>query len=99
MVCWTGITMFRAFMKAIPFFVLLILLPVMVFVAQKGYQLTSRAREVPASIVVDTSRVLGPLPGTWKALAQGGEEQGVQMLSNVITQTSELSPRYIRIDH
>lgn len=86
-------------MKVIPFLFLLLLLPVVVFLAVQGGQIISRAHETPANILVSTNTITGPLPHTWNALAQGGEEKGVPMLGNVITQTTALSPRYIRLDH
>lgn len=78
---------------------LLLLLPLMVYVVQKEQTYTSRAIEEPANIVIDVKEITGPLPHTWQALAQGGEEQGVRMLENVVQPVSVLSPRYIRIDH
>ncbi len=91
--------MFREYMKAVPFLLLLLLLPVLVFLSDQSQQIIGRAREVPANIFVDVNAASGPLPFTWKALAQGGEEKGVPMLGNVVAQTTTLSPRYIRIDH
>src|SRR3989344_5452621 len=90
-------TMRQGYMKAVPFFLLLLLLPLVIFLTETGSRLTSRAREVPANIIVDATNVTGPLPFTWKALAQGGEEQGVRMLGNVVNQTALLEPRYIRL--
>ncbi len=52
-----------------------------------------------ANIRVDASRVITPLSYSWNALAQGGEEIGVQMLRPVIPQIQDLHPRYIRLDH
>lgn len=87
------------FMKAAPILLLLLFLPVLVFVAERGQHYIGRAREIPANIVIETNNITGPLPHNWKALAQGGEEKGVRMLANVLSDTAELSPRYIRIDH
>ena len=86
-------------MKVLPFLFLLLLLPVVVVLAVQSQKIISRARETPANILVNTNTVVGPLPHTWKALAQGGEEKGVAMLGNVIPQTTALTPRYIRLDH
>lgn len=86
-------------MKVLPFLFLLLLLPVVVFLTVQGGKIISRAHETPANILVNTNTVSGPLPHTWNALAQGGEEKGVAMLANVIPQTTALSPRYIRLDH
>ncbi len=64
-----------------------------------SFQYLSRAAYVKANIVVDAARTSGPFPDRWKALAQGGEEAGVQMLQPVVPQIAELYPRYIRLDH
>ena len=79
-------------------FFLLALLPLLLASVKKVRTYLSRARGVPANIIVDTSQVLGPLPHNWQFLAQGGEEAG-RMLFPVISEISELSPKYIRIDH
>lgn len=78
---------------------LLVILPLLLVSVQTTKEYLSKAVEQKAQIYIDTARVIGPLPQTWRALAQGGEEKGVRMLANVIGQTSELAPRYIRIDH
>lgn len=52
-----------------------------------------------ANIVIDTKKIVGPMPFNWKALAQGGEEAGVQMLANVVRPVAEIGPHYIRLDH
>lgn len=91
--------MYHQSMKALPFLLLLLMLPVLVFLTETGQKLVGRAHEEPANIYVDLHNVSGPLPYTWKALAQGGEEAGVDMLSNVVPQTAALAPRYVRIDH
>ncbi len=59
----------------------------------------SRAAAIKANIIVDINKTSGPFPDRWKALAQGGEESGVRMLENVVSQVSGLYPRYIRLDH
>ncbi|KKQ24513.1 MAG: hypothetical protein US40_C0003G0055 [Candidatus Roizmanbacteria bacterium GW2011_GWC2_37_13] len=64
-----------------------------------SFQYLSRAAAIKANIVVDVAKTSGPFPDRWKALAQGGEESGVRMFENVISQVSELYPRFIRIDH
>lgn len=78
---------------------LLIILPLLLISVQTTKEYLSKAAEQKAQIYIDTKKTVGPLPQTWHALAQGGEEKGVRMLANVIGKTSELSPRYIRIDH
>ena len=77
----------------------LFILPLMIFVIQRGQTFRAKAKEEPANILIDVQEVTGPLPHTWQALAQGGEEYGVRMFENVIGPVSVLSPRYIRIDH
>ncbi len=64
-----------------------------------SFRYFSRAASIKANIVVDVTKTFGPFPDRWKALAQGGEESGVRMLENVVSQVSGLYPRYIRIDH
>ncbi|MCL5095914.1 MAG: glycosyl hydrolase [Patescibacteria group bacterium] len=77
---------------------LLLMLPLLVFLAQKTQKYLSRATGTPAKIIVDTQTNLGPLPEPWKALAQGGEEKE-KMLTSTIPLVKALSPQYIRIDH
>lgn len=86
------------FLSLIFLLLLLVLLPFLVVSAQKVQKYLSEATGIPANIIVDTSRVLGSLPHNWQFLAQGGEEAG-RMLFPVISEISELSPKYIRIDH
>src|SRR3989344_5400805 len=64
-----------------------------------SFQYFSRAAAIKANIVVDATKTSGPFPDRWKALAQGGEESGVRMLENVVSQVAGLYPRYIRLDH
>ncbi|MEK7633758.1 MAG: hypothetical protein AAB437_02850 [Patescibacteria group bacterium] len=64
-----------------------------------SFQYFSRAAAVKANIIIDATKTSGPFPDRWKALAQGGEESGVRMLENVVSQVSGLYPRYIRLDH
>jgi hypothetical protein len=40
----------------------------------------------------------GPLPQTWRVIAQGGEE-GRRTFMNVRDELRELAPKYVRIDH
>ncbi len=63
------------------------------------FQYVSRAAAIKANLLVDVKNTRGPFPDRWKALAQGGEEQGVRMLENVVPQVAQLYPRYIRLDH
>ncbi|OGK14988.1 hypothetical protein A2774_01065 [Candidatus Roizmanbacteria bacterium RIFCSPHIGHO2_01_FULL_39_12c] len=62
-------------------------------------QYLSVAAPIKASLVIDVKKISGPIPGRWKALAQGGEEKDKRMLADVVPQISALYPRYIRIDH
>ena len=78
---------------------LILILPLLIFAVTMRQQLVGRAGEVRARIEIDTQTITGPLPQTWRALAQGGEVKGERMLANVVPQIIELSPRYIRIDH
>jgi len=80
---------------AILLVITVITIPVLFFF----FQYFSRAAAVKANIVVDVTKTSGPFPDRWKALAQGGEESGVRMLENVVSQVSGLYPRYIRLDH
>ncbi len=59
----------------------------------------SRAAAVKADITIDVKRVKRRLPYNWRALAQGGEEQGVRMFENVVDKVRVLTPQHIRIDH
>jgi len=84
------------FRKLVTFmFILVIAIPLFFY----SFQYFSRAAAIKANIVVDATKTSGPFPDRWKALAQGGEESGVRMLENVISQVSGLYPRYIRLDH
>lgn len=64
-----------------------------------GIHYLSRAYPRKANLVVNTRKITGPLFYNWRAIAQGGEEQGVRMLQNVTPQLRELAPKYIRLDH
>lgn len=81
------------------FFILIVLtiisLPILFFF----FQYFSRAASIKANIVVDVSKTSGKFPDRWKALAQGGEEAGVRMLADVVSQVAGLYPRFIRLDH
>src|SRR3989344_6456359 len=79
---------------------LLLLLPVLLVGVSVVRDYSGRALIViPANIVIQADEVTGPLPHTWRTLAQGGEEKGVRMLEPVVDEVSLLEPRYIRIDH
>lgn len=76
-----------------------VLLPALGLWLLLGLRLRSRAQALPANIIIDASRVTGPVPDRWKALAQGGEEKGKRMLADVVPQVAALYPKYVRIDH
>lgn len=78
---------------------LLLLIPVVLFFTKETKRFFSKAAPISANITVDAKKIIGPLPYNWKALAQGGEEQGGRMLENVVLPLSVLASRYIRIDH
>lgn len=78
---------------------LVVILPIVIFFIQRAQVYIGRAQEQPANILIDARVATGPLPHTWQALAQGGEQSGVRMLENVVPKVRELNPRYIRIDH
>jgi hypothetical protein len=54
---------------------------------------------VPANIIVNVNKEFGVLPPVWKALAQGGEEPGKQMLAPTVSHLQRIKPNYIRLDH
>ncbi|NMB83819.1 hypothetical protein GYA28_00860 [Candidatus Roizmanbacteria bacterium] len=81
------------------FFIRILVVVILTVVLFTGFRYFSKAAPVKADIVIDTRRITGIIPANWKALAQGGEESGVRMMSNVIPQIAGLFPRYIRIDH
>ncbi len=71
--------------------------PIAAFIFAAYFFIFSRAS---ANIRVEAADPIGTLRTSWKAIAQGGEEAGVRMLSGETnTKLRELSPRYIRIDH
>ncbi|MBI4137233.1 hypothetical protein HY469_04180 [Candidatus Roizmanbacteria bacterium] len=79
---------------------LFLLLPVLLAGVSIVRNYSSKAMVIlPAHIVIQADEVTGPLPHTWRALSQGGEEKGVRMLQSVIDDVTILEPRYIRIDH
>lgn len=64
-----------------------------------SFQYFSKASSIKANITIDILKLNGKISDRWKALAQGGEEKGVRMLENVVSQLSGLYPKYIRLDH
>lgn len=77
---------------------LLAVLPIMVLAAQAAIRFFTRANTEPANIIVDFNSDLGVMPKIWQSFAQGSEEKG-SMLASVISDTRNLSPQFIRIDH
>lgn len=73
----------------------IIIIPLILY----AVQYSSRATSVKANILIDVKQSTGGIPTRWLALAQGGEEKGVAMLSNVVSEVAALFPQYIRIDH
>jgi len=57
-----------------------------------------RAFGTNANLVVDAGSSYDVGGGSWRSLAQGGEENG-RMLAAVVSDVSALNPSYIRIDH
>lgn len=53
-----------------------------------------------ANIKIDSARLLGPLPQSFLAFGQGGEEGGgIRMLEPTVSLMQAVKPRYIRLDH
>jgi hypothetical protein len=86
--------------RTIFYFFLIVSFPLVFFLSLFSINLVKKAsnQEVP-NIIVNSDLVYAPLQQTWKAIAQGGEEQGVSMVESVVEQTQILSPKYIRLDH
>ncbi len=57
-----------------------------------------QASGVPASLIVDTTAILGPMPRPWRNLAQGGEDHNWR-IDKLTPQVAALKPEYIRLDH
>lgn len=68
-------------------------------IVQEGRKLISKAMVTPANILIDTQKVTGPVGNEWRAFAQGGEESTPYTLTPVVSEISQLQPKYIRIDH
>lgn len=95
-ICIIFIMTILRILKILLILIVAIFTPIFLF---QTFRYFSKAENVPADIVVDTRKIIGFIYPNWKALAQGGEEKGVQMLQNVIPDLQALAPRYIRIDH
>lgn len=78
-------------------FILLITLPLALSLVSKIQFYFGQALGQPANIIVDVSVDQGKIFPIWQALAQGGEEKNP--FDQIIQETTDLNPRYIRIDH
>lgn len=67
------------------------------FLVNQAVRFFSKAKGIPANILVDPSINLGPLIPIWQVLAQGGEEK--YPFDHIIQDITALKPKYIRIDH
>jgi len=81
------------------FVLLLVFLPISLLVFRLGVKLWPQAAPILANIEIDANGVLGSMPESWRALAQGGEDEGRSHLSTTKQLISSLDPRHIRIDH
>jgi len=81
------------------FVLLLVFLPFALLLTKLGARIWPRAEMIPANVVVDAQGVLGLMPEPWRALAQGGEDEGRAEIGPVINPVVNLKPAYIRIDH
>ncbi|MGB9707057.1 MAG: GH39 family glycosyl hydrolase [Microgenomates group bacterium] len=77
-------------------FFLLTIIP-SVFLVNQTVRFFSKAKGMPANILVDPSIDQGPLPPIWQALAQGGEEK--YPFDYIVQDITALKPKYIRVDH
>lgn len=83
----------------IKIFLLLLVLPALIFGVQKVIDLRKGASGIPANIIVDAKTTQGQIPlSLWQNLSQGGEEPK-DMIGPVSNQIKSLSPQLIRIDH
>lgn len=88
----------RQIFTLVVFFLLLLSLPLVVYLARQQQILRKRAAVLPPNIIVDTQNVLGTLPRFWQGLAQGGEEKEPN-LDDIKDELRALEPAYIRLDH
>ena len=72
--------------------------PLWVWIAQNPTRTLLRAAGEASNIVIDVSKPVGPMPDSFRAFAQGGEETS-QMLRPVISLVRPLGPKYVRLDH
>ncbi len=69
-----------------------------VLLARNSQHLWGDASYQPATIQVDASAVIGPLPRPWANYAQGGEDHAWR-IGTLTQQMRALRPEYVRIDH
>lgn len=84
--------------KQIIVFVSLMAVPLAVYLTKKPLPFFGRAFGTKANLVIDAGSSFAVPGGSWKNLAQGGEEKE-RMLACCTGQIKVLSPKYIRIDH
>lgn len=77
---------------------LIVLFPFLFKASQTVQQLLSRATGKKASIVVNAKHTLEPITPFWQSFAQGGEES-TNMIAPVVSEMTQLDPKFIRIDH
>jgi len=81
------------------FYLLLILLPLLVFLAQKAVTYFIGALGEPANLIIDVQSPPTPLSRSCQTLAQGGEVLPPNYLTPLQNQIKLLSVSYIRLDH
>lgn len=73
-------------------------IPVSLYLVDQKTHFFNRASGINANLLIDASSFSGEPSGSWRNLAQGGEEKGRQLLP-VVDKVKQLKPIYIRIDH
>ncbi len=76
----------------------IVVLPLLLLGFNSVKQFFTRAKGVPANILVDTSLTIEPIQPVWNSFAQGGESS-TDMIAPVVGEVKALHPKYIRIDH
>lgn len=90
---------FHAHKKLVKTLFLLLALPFTVLAVSKISNLQKSASGLNANIKIYTDSNLGSVPSSlWQNLGQGGEEPR-DMLAPILPLVTDLSPKYIRIDH
>ncbi len=78
---------------------ILLLIPITLWAVFQNQDLRRVAFGTKANIEIDLAQTSGPLPKRlWQNYAQGGEEAN-NMLQPVVSETTQLNPQLIRIDH